>query len=39
MAHLDGEPDSVIQLGIADGKIKTVYVVRNPEKLVSLAAR
>lgn len=39
LAHLDGEPDSVIQLGIADGKIKTVYVVRNPEKLVSLAAR
>ncbi|MGW7578505.1 RNA polymerase sigma-70 factor [Streptomyces sp. NPDC054765] len=38
LVHDGGVPDSVIQLGIQDGKIRTVYVVRNPEKLVSLAA-
>ncbi|REK86908.1 RNA polymerase sigma-70 factor [Streptomyces inhibens] len=38
LAHDGGVPDSVIQLGMADGKIQTVYIVRNPEKLGSLAA-
>ncbi|MGP8297013.1 RNA polymerase sigma-70 factor [Streptomyces inhibens] len=38
LAHDGGVPDSVIQLGVADGKIQTVYIVRNPEKLGSLAA-
>ncbi|MFI0714859.1 RNA polymerase sigma-70 factor [Streptomyces inhibens] len=37
LAHDGGVPDSVIQLGVADGKIQTVYIVRNPEKLGSLA--
>ncbi|MEW1659243.1 RNA polymerase sigma factor SigJ [Streptomyces sp. NPDC093707] len=32
-----GAPDSVFQLGIRDGRIDTVYIIRNPDKLVSLA--
>ncbi|WP_314413863.1 RNA polymerase sigma-70 factor [Streptomyces sp. DSM 40484] len=32
-----GKPDSVFQLDIADGRIQCVYIVRNPEKLLSLA--
>ncbi|MFJ4468666.1 RNA polymerase sigma-70 factor [Streptomyces sp. NPDC089424] len=32
-----GEPDVVLQLDIADGRVQTVYVVRNPDKLRSLA--
>ncbi|MGW1375527.1 RNA polymerase sigma-70 factor [Streptomyces sp. NPDC002446] len=31
-------PDSVLQLGIRDGRIHTVYIVRNPDKLGALAA-
>ncbi|MFD0166655.1 RNA polymerase sigma-70 factor [Streptomyces decoyicus] len=38
LARNDGVPDTVIQLGVQDGKIQTVYIVRNPEKLESLAA-
>lgn len=33
----DGKPDSVFQMDVADGRIQCVYVVRNPEKLLSLA--
>jgi RNA polymerase sigma-70 factor (ECF subfamily) len=32
-----GKPDSVFQLDVADGRIRTVYIVRNPDKLGSLA--
>ncbi|MER6715075.1 RNA polymerase sigma-70 factor [Streptomyces sp. NPDC000877] len=32
------EPDAVFQLDIADGRVQTVYVIRNPDKLRSLAA-
>ncbi|MFF2811900.1 RNA polymerase sigma-70 factor [Streptomyces sp. NPDC058000] len=32
-----GCPDSVFQLGIREGRIQTVYIVRNPDKLASLA--
>jgi RNA polymerase sigma-70 factor (ECF subfamily) len=32
-----GKPDSVFQLDVADGRIQAVYVVRNPDKLRSLA--
>lgn len=32
-----GKPDSVFQLDVADGRIQCVYIVRNPEKLLSLA--
>ncbi|MGW7022197.1 RNA polymerase sigma-70 factor [Streptomyces decoyicus] len=38
LARNDGVPDTVIQFGVRDGKIQTVYIVRNPEKLESLAA-
>ncbi|MBE4739236.1 RNA polymerase sigma-70 factor [Streptomyces caniscabiei] len=34
----DGAVDSVFQLDVADGRIQCVYIVRNPEKLLSLAA-
>ncbi|NGO15590.1 RNA polymerase sigma-70 factor [Streptomyces sp. HC44] len=33
----EGKPDSVFQLAVADGRIQCVYIVRNPEKLLSLA--
>ncbi|MFD5627327.1 RNA polymerase sigma-70 factor [Streptomyces sp. NPDC127072] len=32
-----GRPDSVFQLDVVDGRIQCVYVMRNPEKLLSLA--
>ena len=36
---LSGEkPDSVFQLDVVDGRIQCVYIIRNPEKLLSLAA-
>jgi len=31
-----GKPDFVLQLDIADGRVQSVYVVRNPDKLRSL---
>ncbi|MER5470678.1 RNA polymerase sigma-70 factor [Streptomyces sp. NPDC002935] len=34
----EGKPDSVIQMDVADGRIQCVYIVRNPEKLVSLSS-
>ncbi|MEU5212868.1 RNA polymerase sigma factor SigJ [Streptomyces sp. NPDC020742] len=39
LVHLAGVPDSVIQLGVRDGRIQTVYIVRNPDKLGALATR
>ncbi|MFJ4200675.1 RNA polymerase sigma-70 factor [Streptomyces sviceus] len=33
-----GKPDSVFQLDVLDGRIQSVYIVRNPDKLRSLAA-
>ncbi|MEV5874823.1 RNA polymerase sigma-70 factor [Streptomyces sp. NPDC052101] len=33
----DGKPDSLFQLDIADGRVTTVYVVRNPDKMRHLA--
>jgi RNA polymerase sigma-70 factor, ECF subfamily len=33
-----GKPDSVMQLEVLDGRIRCVYIIRNPDKLVSLAA-
>jgi RNA polymerase sigma-70 factor (ECF subfamily) len=32
------KPDSVVQLDVLDGRIQSVYIVRNPDKLRSLAA-
>ncbi|MEU9367918.1 RNA polymerase sigma-70 factor [Streptomyces avermitilis] len=34
----EGKPDSVFQLDVADGRIQCVYIIRNPEKLLSLSA-
>ncbi|MEU6101222.1 RNA polymerase sigma-70 factor [Streptomyces flaveolus] len=31
-----GKPDYVLQLDIADGRVQSVYIVRNPDKLRSL---
>ncbi|MGW0495793.1 RNA polymerase sigma factor SigJ [Streptomyces sp. NPDC003007] len=33
-----GRPDSVFQIDVADGRVQAVYVIRNPDKLRSLAA-
>ncbi|MFE0172009.1 RNA polymerase sigma-70 factor [Streptomyces sp. NPDC059002] len=33
---IDGKPDSVLQLEIADGRVQRVYIVRNPDKLITL---
>lgn len=32
------KPDSVVQLDVVDGRVRTVYIIRNPDKLRSLAA-
>ena len=31
-----GKPDSVFQVEVADGRVQCIYIIRNPEKLVSL---
>lgn len=31
------KPDSVFQLDVVDGRIQCVYIIRNPEKLMSLS--
>ncbi|MFE2964304.1 RNA polymerase sigma-70 factor [Streptomyces sp. NPDC059340] len=33
------KPDSAVQLDVVDGRIRCVYIVRNPEKLVSLGSQ
>ncbi|MFF4253583.1 RNA polymerase sigma-70 factor [Streptomyces sp. NPDC001663] len=33
-----GKPDSVFQLDVFQGRIQTVYIIRNPDKLLSLTA-
>ncbi|AOR35646.1 RNA polymerase subunit sigma-24 [Streptomyces fodineus] len=35
----DGEPDSLVQVDVADGRVTTVYIVRNPDKLRHLVDR
>ncbi|MFB7998177.1 RNA polymerase sigma-70 factor [Streptomyces sp. NPDC056002] len=37
LALVDGKPDSVFQVDVADGHVQCVYIVRNPDKLMSLA--
>jgi RNA polymerase sigma-70 factor (ECF subfamily) len=32
------KPDSVFQVDVSDGRIRSVYIVRNPDKLRSLAS-
>ncbi|MDQ0989603.1 RNA polymerase sigma-70 factor [Streptomyces sp. V3I7] len=38
LALAGDEPDSVIQLDVVDGLVRAVYIVRNPDKLRSLAS-
>ncbi|WP_369214082.1 RNA polymerase sigma-70 factor [Streptomyces flavofungini] len=33
---VDGAPDSVFQLDVVDGRVQSIYIVRNPDKLVTL---
>ncbi|MFG2137679.1 RNA polymerase sigma-70 factor [Streptomyces sp. NPDC048650] len=37
LVRVGGTPDTVIQLDVADGRVQTVYIVRNPDKLRTLA--
>ncbi|MFE7860243.1 RNA polymerase sigma-70 factor [Streptomyces sp. NPDC057403] len=32
----DGRPDSVFQLDVSDGRIQAIYIIRNPDKLLTL---
>lgn len=32
-----GKPDSVFQVDVFEGRIQAVYIMRNPDKLLSLA--
>ncbi|MGA4847027.1 RNA polymerase sigma-70 factor [Streptomyces sp. G5(2025)] len=34
---VDGKPDSVFQVEVVEGRIQSIYIIRNPDKLVSLA--
>ena len=38
LVTLAGELHSTLQVDVADGRIRTLYIVRNPEKLAHLAA-
>ncbi|MFJ4367068.1 RNA polymerase sigma-70 factor [Streptomyces chartreusis] len=38
LALSGGKPDSVFQLDVVDGRVQAVYIMRNPDKLRSLAA-
>ncbi|MER7394298.1 RNA polymerase sigma-70 factor [Streptomyces sp. NPDC000151] len=38
VARVGGRVDTVFQLDVADGRIQTVYVVRNPDKLTAVPA-
>ncbi|WP_419723977.1 hypothetical protein [Streptomyces pratensis] len=31
---LGGEPDTVFQLDVREGLIQSVYIIRNPDKLI-----
>ncbi|RDD90754.1 RNA polymerase sigma-70 factor [Streptomyces parvulus] len=37
LALSGGKPDSVFQIEVADGLIQSVYIIRNPDKLLALA--
>ncbi|MGW0334937.1 RNA polymerase sigma-70 factor [Streptomyces sp. NPDC003011] len=38
LALSGAEPDAVFQLDVLDGRIQAVYIIRNPDKLLSLAS-
>jgi RNA polymerase sigma-70 factor, ECF subfamily len=37
--YLDGKPHSVLTIDLSEGKIQTIYIVTNPEKLLHVADR
>jgi RNA polymerase sigma-70 factor (ECF subfamily) len=37
VAYLDGRPYAVLTIDVADDRIKSIYIVSNPEKLAHLA--
>ncbi|MDF3148737.1 MULTISPECIES: RNA polymerase sigma-70 factor [unclassified Streptomyces] len=37
LALSGGKPDAVFQLDVLDGRVQAVYIIRNPDKLTSLA--
>ncbi|WP_318204722.1 RNA polymerase sigma-70 factor [Streptomyces sp. SCL15-4] len=39
LISVGGEPDSLFQVDVADGRITSVYIIRNPDKLRHLAGR
>jgi RNA polymerase sigma-70 factor (ECF subfamily) len=36
VSYLNGKPYSVVTLDIADGRVRAIYIVTNPEKLAHL---
>ncbi|WP_043268368.1 RNA polymerase sigma factor SigJ [Streptomyces sp. CT34] len=36
LIHYGGTVDTLLQLGVQDGKIQTIYIIRNPDKLALL---
>jgi RNA polymerase sigma-70 factor (ECF subfamily) len=36
LVTVNGKPDAVLQLGLGEGRIQQIYIVRNPDKLRSL---
>jgi RNA polymerase sigma-70 factor, ECF subfamily len=38
VSYVDGRPFSVLTLDIADGLVRNIYIVTNPEKLARLPA-
>lgn len=39
MSLRDGKPESLVQVDVADGRVATVYIARNPDRLRHLADR
>ncbi|WP_353941123.1 RNA polymerase sigma-70 factor [Streptomyces sp. HUAS MG91] len=37
VALVDGKPEAFFQLGVSEGRIQHIYIVRNPDKLQALA--
>lgn len=36
LVTVNGKPDAVLQLGLGEGRIQQIYIVRNPDKLAAL---
>lgn len=37
VSYIEGKPQTVMAMDFADGQIQTIYILRNPEKLVRVA--